>query len=150
MHFLTIVMAKEHADIEQMLSPYEENMNVEVEIEECECVENGVPNPACPRCDGTGKVEYEFNPNGHWDWYEESQPDGRWADYIIPMSPGEVNEKSGEGWRGIPSAIVTPARGWVEEAWNKKNEETWAKEYWEAFDEAISEGFYPFVVDVHD
>lgn len=149
MHTLTIVMAIKQEDIDNILAPYEDELPITSGYEECICVVDGIADPKCLSCHGTGKVLYTYNPDGHWDWYEPYQPRGRWAGYIVPMKPSEVLAHPAEGWTGLPFAIVTPQEGWLEAGWDA-DDVAWAKIYWQAFDEAIKDGYKPFVVDVHD
>lgn len=145
MHSLAIVMVQDFTDIEAILTPYSDELMSTFRYEECFCVDsNSVPNPKCPYCRGTGKRGTAYNDNGHWDWYEDIQAEGRWPEYVIPMSPVEVTPQ------GLPFIIVTPSKGWLERGQGDEASILWAPIYWAAFDEAIAEGYRPFVVDVHD
>lgn len=149
MHFLTIVMALKKEHIPMLLKPYDENESYKYTYYDCNCIYNSpdkeTPDPNCIFCNGTGKVlEPCCDSSAHWDWYEDNQAEGRWADYVLPWTPEDVDPD-----QGIAFAIVTPDRGWLERS-KEEDEEHWSDTYWEAFNEAIKKGYQPFIVDCHE
>jgi len=84
MHFFTIVIVPKQQyldacffndwteverEVERLLAPYDENLEVPSYMDICDCNWSGNPDPQCEECNGAGKVSTDYNPKAEWDWW---------------------------------------------------------------------------------
>lgn len=99
-HFFTVVLVNSGSDIEteveRLLAPYSENLEVEPYKRGCFCqeewgrkyfAENG---RTCEECGGTGVETVTYNPQSKWDWFRIG---GRWDGVVCRLE--EIDDKMG-------------------------------------------------------
>ena len=120
--------------IDEMMSPYDENIRVSAYIEEC----SGCEGKGCKYCNDTGKSESTYNLKSEWDWFAFG---GRWwGDITGKQDDGidhthEDNEKLlkdnmttvsklSRAITDVPFALLLPDGTWMSrDVWNRRTNE---------------------------
>lgn len=139
-HFSTLVIlplgTKEEdidSTIENLLAPYDENMEVPEYERPCWCVEHPQPE-GCLDCHGSEIEKTTYNTLSKWDWYKIG---GRWDNALEGSNVQKIREFP-EGTLKC-YALVTPTgewharakMGWFGVSSNEQEDDKWQAEYYE-------------------